>query len=62
MAFEEFHCASAAPESPPPATVTAWVVAIAFAIARVPSANGGISNAPIGPFQNTVLAVAMTSP
>src|SRR5690606_38845992 len=53
--------ASAAPESPPPATVTASDSAIASATARVPSANGAISKAPIGPFQNTVPASAIAS-
>jgi hypothetical protein len=35
--------------------------AIASATARVPAANGSSSNAPIGPFQNTVPASAITS-
>src|SRR3989441_1135844 len=51
--------ATAAAESPPPTTVTAPRFAastIASAIARVPASNGGVSNTPIGPFQNTVLA------
>ncbi len=36
--------------------------ATASATARVPAANGASSNAPIGPFQNTVPAEAITSP
>ena len=51
----------AAPESPPPATVAAGEAAMASATARVPSANGAISKAPIGPFQNTVPASMITS-
>jgi len=39
--------------------VTAAVLATASATARVPAANGASSNAPIGPFQKTVPAVAM---
>src|SRR5690606_15417177 len=54
----------AATESPPPTTVSAprsaVAVASARATARVPSANGSISNAPIGPFQITVAAPSMT--
>ena len=34
-------------------------LAIASAIARVPSSNGGVSNTPIGPFQSTVFADAI---
>ena len=48
--------AIAAAESPPPTTVVAELAAIASATARVPAANGASSNAPIGPFQNTVPA------
>src|SRR6266545_2633288 len=47
---------TAAAESPPPTTVKPSTAAIASATARVPAANGGSSNTPIGPFQNTVLA------
>src|SRR6266508_239282 len=47
---------TAAEESPPPTTVKPSTAAIASATARVPAANGGSSNTPIGPFQNTVLA------
>ena len=50
------NCASAAAESPPPTTVVAALTAIASATVRVPAANGASSNAPIGPFQNTVPA------
>jgi len=49
--------AIAAAESPPPITVTApFLVASAsdFAISNVPFAKLGISNTPIGPFQNIV--------
>ena len=53
--------ASAAAESPPPTTVTASDSATASATVRVPAANGASSNAPIGPFQNTVPASRMTS-
>ena len=52
---------SAAAESPPPTTVVAAVTATASATTRVPSANGASSNAPIGPFQNTVSASLMMS-
>src|SRR6266496_1539841 len=51
--------ATAATESPPPTTVTAPFFPAstrAFAIARVPASNGGVSNTPIGPFQKIVLA------
>ena len=54
------NATSAAAESPPPTTVTAAENAIASATARVPAANGASSNAPIGPFQNTVPALAIT--
>ena len=53
--------ASAAAESPPPTTVTASDSATASATVRVPAANGSSSNAPIGPFQNTVPASPITS-
>jgi len=46
----------AAPVSPPPTTVNAWLPVSAAAIARVPPANAGSSKTPIGPFQKTVLA------
>ena len=55
------NCASAAAESPPPTTVTASVAATASATARVPAANGASSKAPIGPFQNTVPAEAISA-
>ena len=55
------NCASAAAESPPPTTVVASVAAIASATAFVPAANGSSSNAPIGPFQNTVPAAAIVA-
>src|SRR2546422_8503643 len=48
--------AIAAAESPPPTTVRAprfVASARASATARVPGANSGISNIPMGPFQNT---------
>ena len=48
------NCASAAAVSPPPTTVVPARRATASATARVPAANGSSSNAPIGPFQNTV--------
>ena len=48
--------ASAAAESPPPTTVVPGAAAIASATRFVPAANGSSSNAPIGPFQNTVPA------
>ena len=53
--------ASAAALSPPPTTVKARVSAIASATVRVPAAKRGSSNTPIGPFQNTVRASAITS-
>ena len=55
------NCASAAAESPPPTTVVAALAATASATARVPAANGASSNAPIGPFQNTVPAPAIVA-
>ena len=54
-------CASAAAESPPPTTVTPGAAATASATARVPAANGSSSNAPIGPFQKTEPARAISS-
>ena len=47
--------------SPPPTTVVPGAFATASATARVPAANGGSSNAPIGPFQKTVPADAISS-
>ena len=41
--------------------MVASVAAIASATARVPAANGSSSNAPIGPFQNTVPAAAIVA-
>ena len=52
---------SAATESPPPATVTPGHSAMASATALVPAANGAISNTPMGPFQKTVPASAMSA-
>src|ERR1700752_1077525 len=51
--------ATAATEAPPPTTVTAPFCPAstsAFATARVPASNGGVSNTPIGPFQKIVFA------
>src|SRR6185437_13596786 len=52
-------------ESPPPMMVTAPFFAVASATAcatnRVPSAKGFFSNMPIGPFQMTVLAFAISA-
>src|SRR5712692_9375606 len=47
-------------ESPPPTTLMAPDAATPFARATVPLSNGGISNTPIGPFQMTVFAPAIT--
>ena len=55
------NSASAAAESPPPTTVVPSQSAMASATRRVPAANGSSSNAPIGPFQKTVPAPAITS-
>ena len=52
---------TAAAESPPPTTVNPGAAATASATARVPAANGSSSNAPIGPFQNTVPASAIAA-
>src|SRR5689334_2554317 len=52
---------SAAAESPPPTTVVPGAAAMASATARVPAANGSISNAPIGPFQKTVPAAPIVA-
>src|SRR5713226_5521186 len=52
----------AATESPPPTMEVAPVLvaaATALAISRVPLANAGISNTPMGPFQTMVLAAAI---
>src|SRR5690606_1007450 len=51
----------AAPESPPPTTPRPSTRVSASATARVPAANAGNSNTPIGPFQNTVLDAATRS-
>ena len=51
---------TAAAESPPPTTDSPETSVRACAIARVPFANFSISNTPIGPFQNTVLASAIS--
>ena len=56
----EAELRSAAAESPPPTTVVPSQRAIASATARVPAANGSSSKAPIGPFQNTVRAAAIS--
>ena len=47
--------------APPPATVTAGVAAMAPAMARVPAANAASSKRPIGPYQNTVAAAAISA-
>ena len=47
---------TAATESPPPMMEMAPLSATAWATAKVPSANLGISNTPMGPFQMTVPA------
>ena len=47
---------TAATLSPPPTTVVPSPSAIARATASVPSANGFISNTPMGPFQSTIFA------
>ncbi len=47
---------AAAAESPPPTTLTAELSEIARATPKVPAANSGVSNTPIGPFQKIVLA------
>ena len=49
---------ASAAESPPPTTVSPSTLVSASATARVPAANAGNSNTPIGPFQNTVRASA----
>src|SRR5579859_6420453 len=52
--------ATAAAESPPPTMVTAPLAPAstsAFATARVPTSNGGVSKTPIGPFHKIVLAL-----
>src|SRR5207248_2224641 len=55
------NCLMAAAESPPPTTVKAFVSARAWATDRVPAANRGSSNTPIGPFHSTVRASMITS-
>src|SRR5207302_223429 len=52
---------TAAALSPPPTTVKPRQSATAPATVRVPAANGSSSKTPIGPFQSTVAAPAMTS-
>ena len=55
--------ATAAAESPPPTMVVAPLsvaAAIASATRRVPSSNGFVSNTPMGPFQTTVFARAIS--
>ena len=47
-------------ESPPPTTEVADEAATALASATVPVSNGGFSKMPMGPFQITVLAEAIT--
>ena len=54
---------TAATESPPPMMVSARLLsATAWATALVPASKAGISNTPMGPFQNTVAAPATASP
>src|SRR2546426_9377692 len=52
--------ASAATESPPPTTVVALESASARAIAIVPRLNAATSKMPMGPFQSTVRAAAIS--
>src|SRR6185436_11323811 len=52
--------ATAAIESPPPITVIPFTAGTALATSIVPLAKASISNTPIGPFQMTVLAPAIT--
>src|SRR5437899_4123070 len=52
--------ASAATESPPPTTVVPLDAASARAIARVPWLKASISKMPMGPFQRTVRAAAIS--
>ena len=47
---------TAAAESPPPITVTAFIFANLLAIEFVPKANYSNSESPAGPFHNTVAA------
>src|SRR5262249_11141530 len=64
IAFPRRNSATAAAESPPPTTVVAprfVAFAIASATARVPAANAGDSNTPIGPFHTIVIAFAIRS-
>ena len=51
----------AAALSPPPTTVKPRQSATASATVRVPAANGASSKTPIGPFQSTVAASAISS-
>ncbi len=51
----------AAAESPPPTTPSPLTFVSASATVFVPAANGASSNTPIGPFQNTVVELAMSS-
>src|SRR5579862_8605227 len=48
-------------ESPPPTTEVAPETATALASATVPWSKGGFSKIPMGPFQITVLAPAITA-
>src|SRR5262245_2707106 len=48
-------------ESPPPTTEVAPDSATALARATVPRSNGGFSKMPIGPFQITVFALAISA-
>jgi hypothetical protein len=48
-------------ESPPPTTEIAPEPATAFASATVPVSKGGFSKMPMGPFQITVFAPAITA-
>src|SRR5919204_368556 len=47
--------------SPPPMTENACALVTARATPSVPSANGGFSKTPMGPFHTTVRAVRITS-
>src|SRR5262249_42960257 len=55
------NASTASAVSPPPTTVTALDAASASAMASVPLRNGSSSNLPIGPFQTTVAAFAISS-
>ena len=52
---------TAAAESPPPTTLSPSTSVNACATALVPPANASISKTPIGPFQKTVLAAAISA-